>query len=753
MLSRVLVVLFIPIVCIAFYDDYNGDDYSIIFKSKPRVSACEVEGERPVYEHNYDVIHYKLVHNIDVDNEEVSGSTYITVDSMVDGLDEINFDFDFESQEVDGCYRDGNNLDYTENTDYITIELDRTFNTGERFTIQIDHHGHPADGLFFKSGYVYTLTEPSESHYWFPCYDDPSDKADTSETIITVPEDYYVASNGKLMSIQDNGDWKTYHWYESYPIAMYLISINCYPYVILENEYHGMPVLTYVAPELEEEAEITFEHQDEILECYSTRFGIEYPFIEERYSNAGAPFYGGMENQTCTAIGNYYINGDHSSDWLLAHECAHSWWGDMVTCETWKDFWLNEGFATYSDALFKEWFEGWDAFYNRMQQFKYAYFNEDESNRFPIYDPDYMWGATVYQKGAWVLHMLRHIMGDDEFFGMLADYGETYKYGTVVTSELEEEVNEHYGEDMGWYFWEWVYKAGYPEYEWEWWQEYDGGWGDVHLHIVQVQEVDDETPLFKMPIDILIEKGSGEEVVVVWNDEEDEEYVIGCNEEVIGVEFDPDGWLLCKEREGVGIEIEGFELREGGGGVRVRWEVIGECVGYFDLYRRVVGSSSSDLVVGGVGVSAGDIWEKVNGYPIEGEGEHVYMDEGVEAGYEYEYRLEYIEGVEVEEAGRGVIEYSGKPGSFYVMGGYPNPFSEVVRIEVGIDEGGEIGVRVYDISGRLVRELMEGEVVGGVYRIEWDGRSVGGDKVSDGVYLIMVELDGDVITKKVILQR
>jgi len=754
-LTSIFIFIFANEIYSFYYD--GQDDYKILFESKPRISARELAMRGPTYEHNYDVINYKLVQNIDVTNKTIIASTYITVESEVNNLNKISFDF--YGMTIDGIYRNGISLTYSVNTqdEYITINLDKTFNIGEKFTIQIDYHGRPVDGVSFSGNYIFSSTEPDGSHYWFPCYDDPSDKADTSETIITVPDNYYVASNGKLIEVLQNQSEgiKTYHWFESHPIATYLISIACYPYIIVDGQYHGMPCLGYVDPTMKDKAIVSLQHQDDMLECYYERFGIEFPFIDEKYANAGVPMSGGMENQTCTAMGNIFFNGYNNYDWIFAHESAHSWWGDSITCGTWKDIWLNEGFATYCDALFAEWFSGWDAFYKRMQSFKQAYFSEDAKHRYSIYDPEDMWNATVYEKGAWVLHMLRHVMGDDKFFSMMHDYGETYKYKTAITSEFEEKAREHYGSDLDWFFTEWVYKAGYPEYEWDWWQESAESMsaGKIHIHVVQVQKIDDKTPLFKMPIDFKLIKENGDETVVLWNDQKDQEFVIDYSEKVSEIQFDPNGWLLCKMRKGVGIELESFVLNEVDGGVKISWRVLNDMGGYFNLYKRVIKSTSDDVERIKLSENVDDIWTKLNKSPIIGKGDYFYIDRDVKEGIKYEYKIEYVSNEETEDIGDGIIDYKGTPQSFYVSYAYPNPFSNEVNFDIGVNTTGRVVAKVYDITGRFVSMVLDDVMPAGKHTLTWDGRTMDGNYINNGQYFIVFSFGDENTVKNIIFER
>ncbi len=245
-------------------------------------------------------------------------------------------------------------------------------------------------------------------------------------------------------------------------------------------------------------------------------------------------------------IGSAFITGTTNWETLYAHEAAHMWWGDCVSIATWADFWLSEGFASYGDALWQEGGYGVEALRNRMRAFRNMYFAEDTGNRFPIYDPEVLLSSTVYEKGAWIVHMLRRVFDDaPAFFAMLQDYRAAYEHGNVTTAQFQAAAETGLGASLDWFFDQWVYMAGYPEYEYSWsWNA-----GTIILHIDQVQPVGGVTPLFTAEVDLRVATAAGDHFVTVLVDDESETFELEVPGRPITVEFDPDLWLLCKATE------------------------------------------------------------------------------------------------------------------------------------------------------------------------------------------------------------
>jgi len=298
-----------------------------------------------------------------------------------------------------------------------------------------------------------------------------------------------------------------------------------------------MPVVFYAYPE----SETTMRNGTADLLTQLATFSRpdvygQYPFINEKYGIVQFPWGGGMEHQTLTSQGAF-------SSWLNAHELAHQWWGDAVTCATWHDFWLNEGFATFSEALYLEKKPGGtpSAYLTRMNQ-RNPY---DYSGSVYVYNTD-MLGTifstnNVYNKGAWAVHMLRHVLGDATFFQTLATYRSLYEGGSATTEDFRQVAQNVAGRDLSWYFNEWIYGVGAPYYRYGWQSVRIGSQDYVRLYIQQYQT---QYPIFTMPIDITITAGGVTATQSVWNDTSIQWYLLPANGTASGVQFDKDQWIL-----------------------------------------------------------------------------------------------------------------------------------------------------------------------------------------------------------------
>jgi hypothetical protein len=278
-----------------------------------------------------------------------------------------------------------------------------------------------------------------------------------------------------------------------------------------------------------------------MMEAFNNLFG-PYPF--EKYGMAAVePFaYGGMENQTMTTINRSWVNGQRNNEFGIAHELAHQWWGDMVTMSDFRHIWLNEGFATYAEALFSEYFYGDSTYAPRIARYQEIYFFYDQViGRFPLYDPVAYFNAAEYYKGALVLHMLRGIVGDDDFFAGLLAYGAQYRYGNASTEDFRDVMETVSGIDLDYFFHEWIYEQGYPEYRYAWNYSESGNGYDVNLNMLQVQQ---NAPVFAMPIQLKIETNLGDTIVTIYNSQQYEAFRIFVHGLPTGLIFDPNQWIV-----------------------------------------------------------------------------------------------------------------------------------------------------------------------------------------------------------------
>jgi aminopeptidase N len=497
-------------------------------------------------EHNINILHYRFDWKINVDSQYIQGKASVTARSLIHDLDKITLHL-ADNMEVREITQNQSALDFYHQQDLLDIYLAQSQNPDDVFEVEIAYQGYPESGLNFShhqnQPIVWSLDEPISAREWFPCYDLPSDKA-TAEMRVTVPDEMIVASNGNLVNVIDNlDDTVTYIWKENYPIATYLISIAATNYDTFSDYYswgsENMEVIYYVYPEDLLLAQEDFSITVSMIEFYSQAFG-EYPFLEEKYGMAEIPRNTAMEHQTCTSYPSRTITGNHEYDWLIAHELAHQWWGDLVTLAEWADIWLNEGFATYSDALWQEHLYGSEGLKARMADFKYIYFNQHPGQEHSIHNPPegHLFCEIVYEKAAWVLHMLRFVVGDEAFWKILKKYAQDYAYSTVTTDDFRQVCEEIYGADLGWFFNQWIFEAGYPTYEFGW-----GSLGQNEVRVV-IRQIQEDFPTFIMPVELQFNFPSGTVKEIVWVDEKNNNFDFLFQEKPVEVLFDPDTWIL-----------------------------------------------------------------------------------------------------------------------------------------------------------------------------------------------------------------
>ncbi len=527
----------------------------------PEPETKEAHLRNPVYTsapaesiHQFNVLHYTLDLSFAMSSDYLEGTSSILCETREAGLDSIVLNC--VGLNVDSIMLAGKRLLYGLAGGNIYVDLDTAFQLYDTFEVVVAYNGYPLSGYYwFEQGATtpdttaFTSTEPSDSRYWFPCFDEPWDKADMGSTIVgRVPLGYVLASNGLLTSVDTAASIVSYTWQEDNAIATYLMSVAITKYAMIPDQYVSslgdtIPIQHYVYRTDSVPAVVNFAKVPEMMEYYSSVFG-EYPF--QKYGHAVVqPFWGGMEHQTLTTVLRWAaVNGWESG---VAHELAHQWWGDMVTCFTWPDIWINEGFATYAEALWSEYEYGTPEYHANMWDKGRDYFEQDSSLRFPIYDPPQLfnWG-TVYCKGAWVLHMLRHVMPSDSvYFAMFPDYGETFKFGNASTGDFRQKVEEYYGGDLGWYFQQWIYDQGHPQYNYAWAsRDLGGGEHEVRVQIEQIQT--DAPSVFEMPVDIRVFTLSADTTIVVWNDAAYQEFrdTLPLGSAPTAVAFDPDNWIL-----------------------------------------------------------------------------------------------------------------------------------------------------------------------------------------------------------------
>jgi aminopeptidase N len=408
---------------------------------------------------------------------------------------------------------------------------------------------------------IWTQGEDEDSRYWFPCYDYPNDKA-TSEIAATVPARFFALSNGRLVDVHEDhsANTKTYHWRQDIPHSAYLMTLAIGAYVEIVDSYDGIPVLYYVHPGREDDARRAFGNTPRMMQFFSEKIGVRYPYDKYAQVAVNDFIFGGMENtsattQTAETLHDARAHLDFSSDPLVAHELAHQWWGDLLTCRDWAHGWLNEGFATYFEALWMEHDKGEDEFRYALHQEAQEYFEEDSKEyRRPIVcnlyrEPIELFDRHLYQKGGLVLHMLRGVLGDTLFWKAMQHYCVTHRGRNVITTDLQGAIEEATGKNLDWFFDQWVNKAGHPELEVH--CSWDDGAKQAHVTVRQKQETECadatdgfRTPLFTMPLTIDFGVDGARKEFRVTVDAKEQTFHFPLPQRPHMVRFDPGNWLL-----------------------------------------------------------------------------------------------------------------------------------------------------------------------------------------------------------------
>lgn len=537
-----------------FLTPFYGEDIEPKYLCSHEKSASRWQAQNSTLNQNQekiDIKFYELNLDIDFNSSRLRGS--VTVNGVIGNIypDFIELDL-YDNMTVDSILQNNIPILYLHENDMLKIPIsDITLNDENLFSLTIFYQGTPdhcgAGGFKFDEhqniGHVWTLSEAYCARSWWPCKDDPSDKADSVNIIVSVPIEpaYIVASNGLLSSTTINNNKKTYFWKERYPITTYLVSLAIYPYTKWVDQYVSpissdtMLIEHYVFPDRYEASYPNYSLTKDMLSFFSELFG-EYPFISEKYGHADFTWGGGMEHQTLSSMGSFSQN-------LMVHELGHSWWGNLITCKTFNDIWLNEGFARYCQALWAEHMYGREAYFDFMNNHAYygagTIYVENPSSNSQIFS-----AGLSYNKASWVLHMLRHKVGETMFFDILKSYAsnDSLSYNAASTSDFQKVCEDISGLDFEQFFQQWIYGEKYPKYELSWWHE---GNGIYNVKIDQVQSYN----FFSMPIDLKFSGSAGpmlvDTTIVIENNNFSQLYEFsGFNFLVENVMLDPENWIL-----------------------------------------------------------------------------------------------------------------------------------------------------------------------------------------------------------------
>ena len=498
-----------------------------------------------------DVIYYKLYLNITYKPQYLTGEVTVIAKSKTDSLSFFFLDLSNNLQ-VDSVKSNSGSLSFKHNDDKIIINLNDTLNINDELNVTVYYQGTPQNaglGSFVFDTHnglpsIWTLSEPYGAKEWWPCKDTPSDKADSADIWIKCSSDLTAVSNGILTEIVYNDDGtNTYKWKSRYPIANYLISLAIADFHYYEQYFNyppadSMPVVHYIYPEIFESIKTQLDKTVSMLKIFSDYFGL-YPFIKEKYGHASFG-RGGMEHQTISSMGIF-------TDGVIAHELVHQWFGDKVTCKDWSHIWLNEGFATYGEALYLEAVEGKEAYKDFIESTmstaknaKGSIFVQDINNISEIFN-----GPRSYAKGAIVLHMLRGITGDSLFFRILREYlnDPELAYNVADTEDFQRIAEKVYGSSLSYFFNEWIYGENYPHYYLKW--DYTYKENNIYEVYLIIEQSHNTTPsFFTIPVQIKIATAIKDTIITLFNNSRVQEFNFLVEGEPVNFIFDPENFIL-----------------------------------------------------------------------------------------------------------------------------------------------------------------------------------------------------------------
>jgi aminopeptidase N len=498
----------------------------------------------------------------DLERRAIRGEVTETVSALRNGVAKLSFDssgLDISSVTVDGVA-----APFTLTSDHLVVSLAHPAMRGERHDVLIRYRGQPKKGIFFilpDKNYprqpveIWTQGEAEDTHAYIPLYDYPNDRT-TSEMILTVPASWTTISNGQLIGVRDDpGGMKTWDWKQSQPLSTYLISAIAGDFVERDDTWNGV-LLRYLVPR-GDQADIgpTFERTKAMLELFSSKLGVPYPWPQYAQTSVDDFTEGGMENTSASTLStsdlvNPLLVPEYrlGADIVNSHELSHQWFGDLVTCKDWANLWLNEGFATFFENYWREHKNGADAAAYQYWLDQNRWFRDRRLFPVPIltrdFDDSTTYDGNTYQKAGWVLKMLREKLGDDQFFAALHHYLEVNGGQNVVTADLQKAIEQSTAVNVDRFFHQWIYRAGAPEFDVSY--SYDPSAHEVNLDVKQTQKLEGLVGLFDVPIDIEIDTSAGRKTYPVEIQKADQTFTFPSDAAPLMVLFDPGDKILKK---------------------------------------------------------------------------------------------------------------------------------------------------------------------------------------------------------------
>jgi aminopeptidase N len=534
---------------------------SLAYSQEPKRSDKFSGPPRDPPSRDFDFLHLRLEVSFDWESDGVEGTATHTVRAFRDGARALELDA-VNLAVKSATLANGQALTFETMPEKLRVDLGRESKRGEELAFSISYRAVPKSGVYFQKPdktypdnprQVWTQGEAEEARHWIPCFDHPSDKL-TTELFITAPRPMIAISNGRLVSTEPRGsDAQVFHWVQEKPHATYLITAVVGEFAVWKAMVGDLPLAAYVQKKFEKLAPLSFDLTPDMVQFFNSKTGVGYPWPKYDQICVFNFSHGGMENTSATTLTEHTLHDERAgldvdSTGLVAHELAHQWFGDLVTCKDWGDIWLNESFATFFANLYEEHHQGWDeGVYGRYEEGQ-SYKREDRNeyrrrlSTRSWKSSDDVFDAHAYPKGSRILSMLRYVLGDDGFFVGIKRYLEKHAFEPVESSDFRVAMEEATGTSLGWFFDEWVYSGGHPRYKVG--AEYDAKGASVRIDVEQTQKVDDLTPLFRMPLVLSITTPSGKAAHRVWVSEKKQSFTFPSADRPRLIRFDPGDWIL-----------------------------------------------------------------------------------------------------------------------------------------------------------------------------------------------------------------
>jgi aminopeptidase N len=545
-------ILFLIALSVQFCYGQEKDDVEAMARMEMQAHQNRFNGitARTFASENFDVKYYRCEWEVDPAVRYINGKVTVYF-KMVSASSSIELDL-MNTLTVDSVKKGNITYTFSQTTNTVLVNFPTTINTGALDSVSIWYKGIPANtgfGSFIQDVHagtpvMWTLSESYGSRDWWPCKNGINDKADSIDVFITNPNIYKAASNGMLQSETALAGNKTRaHWKHRYPIASYLVCMAVTNYVTFNNSVQlgtvNLPILTYCYPE----SLATFQTNTPLvldaMQYFHNTFS-PYPFINEKYGHVQFGWGGGMEHQTCSFLVN-------TGEYLMAHELAHQWFGDKITCNSWEDIWLNEGFATYLGYSHLEIkYPANSLIYRRnlinsiTSQPGGTVKVQDTTSLSQIFS-----GRLSYNKGSYLLFMLRHIVGDNVFFRAMRRYQQdpALAYGNATTADFKRNIEAESGKNLTYFFDQWYTGQGFPSYQIKW-NVLDTNC--VNIKLSQTTSMPTITPFFKLPVVLKFKNATQEKTIVLDNNTNGEIFIRTLGFKADSVLIDPDLRLVTK---------------------------------------------------------------------------------------------------------------------------------------------------------------------------------------------------------------